>query len=136
LKLTPRQAQYATDIAFATSLVVNVILFVVFLAGFLVFRHLKWFRSYYVAHTDVPAPADGAIGWLVGALRLSDDELEEKRGLDFVAYLLTLKYLFWICVGYAFYAVILIPVHATAGGGLTGISLIGLGNVSDGHGEY
>lgn len=114
---------------------VNVILFVVFFIGFLIFRHLRWFRAYYVKHHDVPVPADGVVGWLTGAMRISDDELEEKRGLDFVAYLLTIKYLFWACIGYCFYAIILIPVHATAGGGLTGISLIGLGNVPDGSGE-
>jgi hypothetical protein len=133
---TGSQAQHASDIAFATSLVVNVILFVVFMAGFLLFRHMRWFRSFYVMHEDVIPPRDGVIGWAAGALSVSDDELEDKRGLDFVAYLLTLKYLFWICIGYIFYGfVILVPVHATAGGGLTGISLIGLGNVPDGSGE-
>lgn len=66
---------------------------------------------------------------------MTDDELEVKRGLDFVAYLKTIKYLFWICMGYLVYGfAVLVPVHATAGGGLTGIALIGMGNVPDGSG--
>jgi hypothetical protein len=136
VSICPIQAQHASDIAFATSLVSNLILLIVFFAGFLIFRHIARLRAFFVARSDFPPPADGLFGWAVGALAVSDEELERKRGLDFVAYMLTLKCLFWITVGYAFFGfVILVPVHATAGGGLTGISLIGLGNVPDGSGE-
>ncbi len=131
------QAQHASDIAFATTLVTNFILFTVFLVGFLVFRRIRRLRPFYVARSDVEAPGPGVLGWVQGTLAVSDEELERRRGLDFAAYLLTLKYLFWISLGYVFFGfVILVPVHATAGGGLTGISLIGLGNVPDGSGEW
>jgi hypothetical protein len=136
MSICPMQAQHASDIAFATALVSNLILLVVFFAGFLVFRNIARLRLFFVARSDFPPPSDGLFGWAVGALAVSDEELERKRGLDFVAYMLTLKCLFWITVGYAFFGfIILVPVHATAGGGLTGISLIGLGNVPDGSGE-
>lgn len=71
----------------------------------------------YVQHSDVPEPPYGLFGWITAPWRVSDRELEDKRGLDVVMYQLVLQACFWVCTGWAVFGyAILVPVHITAGG--------------------
>jgi len=131
-------AQHRDAEAFATSLVINVVLFLIFLVLFLTFR--KRSKPVYEPMADenkagsmsVAPPADGLLGWLRSAWAVPDRELEAKRGLDAVVYLKTLKYLFFITVSYCFYGVvILFPVHATGERGNVALAQLSMGNVEN-----
>lgn len=137
------------DEAFLAALVTNIILYVVFLALFLVFRVLckKWTRLVYEPMTDpnicgedkVFAPPTGNVffGWFLSAWRITEEEMIEKRGLDLVMYLKLLKTLFVVTIGYFLVGlVILAPIHATAGGDRSGLGILGMGNIPQGSARF
>lgn len=113
-----REAQYRTDIGFASSLVINVFLMLVFYLLFILFR--KRVKPVYEPFSDnnrvehdkiVVTSSFGLFGWLTSALQITDKEIELKRGLDSIVYLNVTKYLFFIVLGYGLYGwCILFPV--------------------------
>ena len=136
--------QRENDIAFGISLLTNFILFTVFMILFILLRWCRCTKRVYEPLTVpewnqnksfVVKPVKGCCcwGWFFSAMSYSREDILEKRGLDAVMYLEVIKYMFLVTSAYCLYGyIILVPIHATAGGGLTGTAIIGLGNVPDG----
>jgi hypothetical protein len=101
------KSQLTSDNAFASSVVVNTALFLIFFVLFLIVRRLKWFRPLYEIHKDITEPGNGLFGWLSATWAVSDHEIETKRGLDQIAYLVTLKYLFWVRIEVFLFSVLI-----------------------------
>lgn len=88
------EAQYRADIGFATSLVINTILMLLFFLLFVFFR--KRSKPVYEPYSDIQrvdhnkvvvSSRTGLFGWLISSFEIKDDEIESKRGLDAVMYL-------------------------------------------------
>ena len=97
-------AQYASDISLATSLLMNFVLFLIFLILFLFFK--KRVKAVYEPlsnelkydNLSIQSPNCGIFGWLKSSWQVTDMEIETKRGPHSVMYLNILKYLFFIII--------------------------------------
>ncbi|EGD78257.1 hypothetical protein PTSG_09322 [Salpingoeca rosetta] len=79
-------------------------------------------------------PQPGYFGWLTTSFRLTDQQMFEQCGLDGLMYTLlfrTLLKAFAAC--FVLTAIIILPVNAHGGLGLTGVDGLSIANVSDGN---
>ena len=105
------QIQLAHDIAFATSLVINFVVFSVLMVLFMFVR--KRAKPVYEPMAlrekagknviELSPTHDSLFGWLKSAWAISDTEIELKRGPHSILYLTVLKVLFFIMLGYGLY---------------------------------
>lgn len=124
------------DSEFGIAFAVNVILFTLFLLWFLFWK--KILPHVYEPMCDrnkagdaaVARPPGGILGPFIAMFKISDEELEKKRGLDALMYLTFLKYLFWICASFTVYGfAVLAPVHWYASTSLSGLARLTMGNI-------
>lgn len=127
-----------------TSLIANGVIFLIFLAAFVMLRprqkKLYDSRNYSseVAPQDKPRPVrSGPLGWLVDIMTRPDSEIIRDAGMDGYFFLRYLRFLFYIaCLGMIIIMPILLPVNATNGANCSGFDLLAYGNITNSNRYY
>ena len=117
------------DKSLLTSLIFNGVLGLLIIILFLFFK--KRVKHVYEPTITFDSPRGGLIGWISSAYNLTEESINQERGLDALMYLKVTKYLFVASIIYCFYGCILIPVHITGGNDLDGIGMLGISNVKN-----
>lgn len=124
---------------FGVSAVINVVLFLIMLVGFLILRPLQK-RIYQprstidtVPENERPRPlASGAIGWFKDLITRKEKDILEDAGLDGYFFLRYLRFMTLVSfVGIIVLFPILLSVNGTGGNGQSGFDVISFTNVSN-----
>ncbi|KAJ2313289.1 phosphate metabolism protein 7 [Coemansia sp. RSA 2705] len=120
---------------FSSSLVFNIVVAAVIFVGFCILRP-RFKRVYaprtYAVGKEKRSPAIGSwpLAWIPAVLKVSDDKIIERVGLDTYMFLRYMRSMFVIFVVLSFLSLVtILPVNITGGGGATKLNRLTIANV-------
>ncbi|KAJ2554846.1 phosphate metabolism protein 7 [Coemansia sp. RSA 1933] len=120
---------------FVSSLIFNVIVAACIFIAFIIlrprFKRVYAPRTYAVGEERRSEPiSDKLLAWIPAVLRVPDEKVIERVGLDTYMFLRYMRSMFLMFVVLSFLSVVtILPVNITGGGGAKGMSILTMGNV-------